>query len=322
MNATFRLRRYYRNVGLVCLGFYAGIAVFSSLATLFAFPGESRLYAFLFFSSFWLIMAGISVWVLLAYWRYSLAVRDRHLVEKGVIFNQEIQFSEITEVRWRSTPEGGAIVLKTARSQVKLRFHNFEQAQRLSLIRFFRNKLPHAIQQDWPLFCYKVALPIREAPRDREPSEDEARFTRRRLDWYFLPAVIVAAVMGFLFWWTLGLSRLLAAPVFVAALWWTLRTMTPRQGIVAKRLARSEDRRTVAALLLGLVLLFPLLFLARLLENQYPAAGITAMLLLSLALFLLVFRETARNDRRRQEQALQAAPAATEEWDRQEATAS
>lgn len=318
MNETWGLRSHYRNVGLACLVFYTGMVVFSVLEALWAVPAESRVYTLLFLPAFWLVMVGLSVWTLLAYKRYALTIRDHHLVEKGVFSSREIPFSEVVELQWRVTPQGGRIVLKTANRQVRLRLDGFEQAQRLALIRFLRNKLPLAIQQDWPLFCYKIALPLREAPFEREPRDDETRITRRHWNRYFLPTVIVAAAMSVFFWWTLGLSRLLAAPMGVAALWWAIRVMTPRQGVIAKRLAHSEDRRIVAALLLGLILLFPLILLARLLETWHPAAGITLMLLGALPLFFLVIRETAQSERRRQEQARQAVPEAVTEWERQE----
>ena len=94
------------------------------------------------------------------------------------------------------------------------------------------------VQEDWALFCSKIALPLRDwdtlAHGDPEP--DSVRITRRRWNWYFVPAILLSVVIGAVADWTFQQPRMLIAPLMPIFLWILLRIGTPRQGLVVKRM--------------------------------------------------------------------------------------
>lgn len=325
MHAVVRLHKGYLALGLISLLFFVGMGTCSSYFIYHEVPEDRRIYAVVFFLGFWGFMACLSLWVLIACWRESLTMHDEQIVQKGILSTKEFKLNDFTEAHWRAIPVGGSIVLKAATGKMKIYFHNFEREQSLSLIRYFRGKLPQSIQHGWPLFCYKVALPLRKAsaedePKaDREPNEDETRIPRQRWDWYFLPGVVAAAGIGVYLWRTLGTPQSLLAPLPLVLLWSLLRWATPKRGMIAKNpSACPEERRGMTMILGAFVLMYPLMFLGKFLERRHPTLSWIVVLPLA-AMLPFAIREAYRKDRRQKERDLQAAPADAEEWERTEA---
>jgi hypothetical protein len=61
--------------------------------------------------------------------------------------------------------------------------------------------------------------------------------TRRRWDWYFLPAAAVAAIVGATVCWTTGEVRLLTGPLPLLAVWLCIRVRTPAGGMQTRRVS-------------------------------------------------------------------------------------
>lgn len=240
MERTFRLAKRHRNLGVVCLIFFVLIGVASAYGMWSAAPQERRivaLYAVAFVAVFWGVFASLACWLLLAYWREELKISDRQVIQQGVIGRKELDLDNITAARWRIVPRpGGSLVLRTLTERMTIYFDNFEPQERLWLIRFFRNGTP--MREDWAVFCSKIALPMRD--RDTlahgDPGPDSVRITRRRWDCYFVPAILLSAVIGAIAYWKFQQPRMLVAPLMPALLWLFLRAMTPGQGLVSKRI--------------------------------------------------------------------------------------
>lgn len=315
---VFRLRKRYRNIGVVCLLFFVLVGTASAYGFWSEVPPNRRIYAIYFvvlLLSFWGFWAGLSLWVLLAYWRESLKIRNGQMIQQGVIGKKRIGLADITNVRW-SIGKSGRITLRTLTEKLRIYLDNFESTERLWLIRFLRNSLPEAVQQDWELFCYKIAIPLREhgVQGNRPPGPDEVLFTRSRLDWYFIPAILLSAVIGSVYYWKLQQPRMLVAPLMPALPWVILRFGTPRQGLVSKRIsAEPGQTRFLLFLLWWLGIAIAGFLLLRLWNPPMPHALVLGIIGSILWFGGLLFRvhPVARERRQRDRE---AAKVAIQQW--------
>jgi len=191
---VFRLRKGYRNIGLVCLPFFVLAGVASAYGIWSEVPPHRPVNAICFVicsMCVWAFMAGLSLWVLLAYWRERLKITGGQVIHHGVIGKKEIDLADVTDVRW-GIVKTGRITLRTLTEKLKIDLDNFEATDRLRLIRFVRDRLPDTVQQEWDMFCYKIAIPLRDRyiRGNRPPGPDEVSLTRRRWDWYFIPTIL------------------------------------------------------------------------------------------------------------------------------------
>ena len=147
----------------------AGCCRFPALGFGPSHPKKQRtraLFAALLFAAFWLLLASLACWLLLAYCREELKISDRHVTQQGVIGRREFDLHSIAGARWRIVPRpGGSLVLRSLTEKMTIYFGNFEPLEGLWLIRSFRNGLPMPVQEDWALFCSKIALPLRDQTR-------------------------------------------------------------------------------------------------------------------------------------------------------------
>jgi hypothetical protein len=248
--AVFFVRRGYFTLGLTCLIGFVVVGIASAYGMWIDAAPDRRLWGVLFFSSFWGVMASLSAWTLLAYWRESLTISNGSVTQQGVIREREIQLEDVNAAEWRLV-KGGGLKLRTSSETVSINLDNFEPGERLWLIRHFRDSLPDGVQVNWPLFCHRIAVPLRDRDVRRPCGPDDVVLTRRRWDWYFIPFVLVATVFGIVAWLKLGLPRMLAAPLLPIPLWLLLRLKTPKEGIKTKRMTRESDQGR-AALTAGL----------------------------------------------------------------------
>jgi hypothetical protein len=174
--------------------------------------------------------------------RYELRIEGNRVAQRGLIRQTSIALTPTTEAEWRwPRPR---IVLRTANEQLKIDLTNFDRADKLSLIRFFRNKIPADRQRNWDGFASKVAIRLRDQieRRDRPLAPGEFLYTRRQWDRFFLllipilvPAFAVAAI--FVFRETGNLDKILFAPAGPLVLWLVIRFSIPPQGERTKRIS-------------------------------------------------------------------------------------
>ncbi len=315
---VFRLRKGYRNLGIVCLLFFVFTGVASAWGIWSEVPPNRRvhaLYLLIFSLSVWGFMAGLSLWVLVAYYRESLTIRDGHVIQQGVIGKKEIDLADITDVHW-IVIKRGKITLRTVMEKLKIYLDNFEPTERLWLIRRVRTGLPETIQRDWDLFCYKIAIPLRDRGvlANRPPGPDEVTLTRRRWDWYFFPFTVLCAAIGIVYCRQLPQPRILAVPLIAALLWIVLRFNTPRQGFVLKRIGAEPGQTRFLLFCLwwfGIAIAgFVLLELCKLPMPQ----ALTLQIIGSIAWFGGFLFRAHRFDRQRQQRDREAAKVAVQQW--------
>ncbi len=242
MARAFHLRKSYRNEGVVCLVFFLLIGVVSSGAWLMIAPPGRRMIALcpaVFFALFWGFWVCLSCWILLAYRLGQLRVGNRQVIQKGVIGRKEIDLASIAVVRWRIFQTGGSISLRTLTKRLTIHLDKFERDERLWLIRYFHNKLPEAVEENWSLFCSKVAISLRDQVVQHNGCHDPGKvvLTRRRWDWYLVPVILLSAIYGVVACWQFQHPRMLMAPLMPTLFWLYLRCSTPRKGLAGKRIS-------------------------------------------------------------------------------------
>jgi hypothetical protein len=316
---VFRVRKYYRNVGIVCLFFFAAVGIASVWAILEGVPPERRPFAVwfaLFLALFWSCWTGLSLWLLLAYCRESLELADGQVVTQGVFRRKQLLLDSVTDARWKHM-KSGAIRLRTMTERLTINFDNFEPTERLWLIYVLRSRLPATVQRNWERFCLKVAIPLRDrdAPGNRLPGPDQVTLPRSRWDWYFIPAILLSAVIGSVAYWKYDQPRVLVAPLMPTLLWLLLRFGTPRQGLVVKRMgAAPGERRFLFFLLSWFCVAVVGMLLYQFFRPPMPyaaAVGVTGWIVWFGG---LLFRAT-QFDRQRQQADLEGPRIATQQWD-------
>jgi hypothetical protein len=226
MNEHFRIRESYRNIAIAGLLLSVGMLAVS----VYGAVKEDN-------ASLWVVavgwgpFVGLAVWILLAYWRESLQLDERTLVQHGIRRVRLVDWCDLLELQWRP----GTIVLRSASEKITVHLDNFQPEQQIRLIRLLRRCVAVSIQRDWDLFCYEVAVPLLERAVDRPLGEDEVLRTRWHYDRLFLPFIVFVAAMGVMLAGFLQEVRWLFAAVPFAGLWLLLRTSIPPEGRAVKR---------------------------------------------------------------------------------------
>jgi hypothetical protein len=321
MERVIRPKEQSRNLAIGCLISFLLIGIASTFGMWFSALPERRFLAAAFMVVFWGFWVLLSCWVLLAYWREELRIKDGRITQRSVIGLKEIDLRSLTAVRWRIMPQGGSLVLTTATKKLKICLDNFEPEERIWLTRYIRNGVSTDLQDGWALFCHKIAVPLRDKrkPSHADPGTGNVRITRKKWDWYFVPAVVLFAVLGVVQYWYLEQPRMLAQPVAVVGLWLLVRFMTPREGLVAERITSRPETVGylifmawwLAAVVIGIVLF-------EIWSPPMPAAAIiggTALILW----YAILFWRCYQFDRVRRKRDEEVAIASIRKWDEGEA---
>lgn len=245
MDETFRLRRYYRNMGLGFLPFFLAMGGLGLYALRIEPVPPHPVAAACFALSFPLFMVGGSIWMIAAYWRARWTFRDGRVTARDVFHEKTIDLAEVTSARWQWGMEWGAVRLRTESDRLTLTFGSFERVERERIVRHLRETLPPEVQVDWNLYAYKVK-PF-EPPKSpkTKPGPDEILIRRDRYDRNFVPFMALASLLGAVFWRVSGEWRpALGFPVVTLAGLMLLRFSTPAEGMVAKKPSfKSDDAR-------------------------------------------------------------------------------
>jgi hypothetical protein len=180
MNATFRTRKVYWIVAIARLlvwVYIIGWAVYDEVLR------GWNIYAFCFLVALLGFGAGRVVLMLLAYLGESLAIKDATIIQTGIIRSRRLDFSEITDVHWRTRPTGGSVVLRSASQRIKVDLDNFGPKQGRRLIRLLRLSLSPSIQSGWERFCLRIALPLSQSTGHARITDDEAMAPLAAEEW-------------------------------------------------------------------------------------------------------------------------------------------
>ena len=325
MTDVFRNTKSHRNGGIVCLAFFLLMAGFGAFFAS-TVPPDRRLFAYCFFVGGFGVFVILSLWMILAYYRQRLEVRGEAITHRGVLSTRQCELFEVVRLEWKVLPT--RIVLHLSASRVKIELGNFAQERQLTLIRYFRSSLPEPIQDHWPEFCLKVALPLRDGKKeespDRELKEGEVRVTRRRRDLLFLPGLLLVTPVAIYSAWRFNNPLALLAPVFLLLLWLWIRYATPKEGMIERvsgLAADAEEKRVgrwmlswcVAALASGVLLVI--------FQDRLPHSTLVAVFiyLFWFPVFMFLVFKLDRLRKAREKRTTEAeAPAAMEQWERGE----
>ncbi len=250
MDATFRMRRWYRNLGVaVGLEFLAlgALGVYEALTE----PSvKHRAVAAAMSGGIALVMPGLLLWMLVSYRRHELTVRGDRVTLRGIMQRREIDLREVTEARWLTRPVGGSLVLRSGSTRIPIHFANYESEESARIIHHLRSMLSPVVQSGWNLFAYKVASPEGRSVR-RKPGPNEFLIRRDRWDRYLVAFLPVTGLIGIIGWWSTGELGFLFAPSIPPLLGWALmRSSTPADGMFVPRLLTPDTSGFLGFLLL------------------------------------------------------------------------
>ncbi|WP_298864515.1 hypothetical protein [uncultured Gimesia sp.] len=239
---VFRERKYYRNLGIIGLIFYTSISIGAAYAMWDKVLALNNFFDIAFACFMFSFFPGINLWILLAYKYESLTIQNESVIQQGVIFRKEIDLSSVKQARWNLV-QGGGITLKSLTEKISIYFENFEREERLWLIQYFQSHLPESIQQNWDLFCLKIAIPLRDPQPKvfRDPGPDEILITRKRYDRFGIPLSILSIICTALAAWYFRFPRYLGVSVIPIGFWLLLRYSIPKRGMVGRRISADRD---------------------------------------------------------------------------------
>lgn len=170
---TYRLRPYFRNVGIVCTAFFLCAWVGSVLAAYFNTDGSFArpALAVAFFTVGWGGFTLLGVWLILAYAKDRLFLNHTTIRHVGVLSSTSIPLDTVQELKWRLFPQGGSCVLISLGAKVKIAFGNYTEAERTDLIMYLRGRICEECQTDWDTFYDRVLVHSPERVRQQRSAK-------------------------------------------------------------------------------------------------------------------------------------------------------
>jgi len=184
-------------------------------------------------------MTLLSACLVAAFYREQITIAGTEISIQSVFGRRQLDASQIEQIDWRPLPAGGRIVLRSPARQTKLELGNFSVLDRLRLIRRCRALVPPEMQNGWPTFCHKIALPLRDQrlfPKSLDPAVLAARgemlITRRRYDRVAQLVLPIVSIVSVAVWWITGSPILFVYLGFLAFVWVLVRYLVRREGYV------------------------------------------------------------------------------------------
>ncbi|QDU04100.1 hypothetical protein V6x_38250 [Gimesia chilikensis] len=238
---VIRPPKTFRTEGITNLIFFSVIFSGFGYAMWLSAPPDRGVYAWLLAGVFWLLMAFISIWSILI-WKYvAVTFHQGYLSLRSIYSRRELKLSEIKVVHW-SLFSHGQIKVKNDTTSGRINLYYFSNKDRLWLIQYFRDRYPHQIQENWPLFCLKIALPLRNKLSDKpcKPHPDDVLHTRQDWDRLLVRMTLIAAIIGILSAWYFSRPGFLLFPLVSIACWF-FRFSTPREGEYVPSVSADRD---------------------------------------------------------------------------------
>ncbi len=256
MHETFRIKKLARNVILLCLLFFIAMGVFSAFVFSDRKVPHPWIGAFVI-GCFWSCCAVACFWYLLVCWKSRLIVEGDRVTKIGVIGTKDLVLGDVVEVRWRTWPQGGSLVLKSFGTRMTIDFNEYTTDQRDRLVRHFRDRLGRSSQVGWELFAFRITS---GETKERVPEEGDVVVTRRRWDRLFLWMIPLFLATGALLAWQSGHWGMIVIPFVPLTLLWTVsRITTPARGLIAPRLSKEEWPPGILRMWVGIVLFLPIM---------------------------------------------------------------
>lgn len=280
MNEVFRLQKSHRNLAIVGLFFFSGMMAMS----VYLAATEGNVLLGIVFGGFWSFWIGLSVWLLLAYYRESLTIQDGTVVQRGVLHTKSMKLSELVDVQWKSVR---AVVLRSRSGKATIHLDNFTPEQRLEIIRWLHGATPLSIQRGWDRFCYVIAMPLLQR-LENYPIQGHGliRWHIDRIFILMIPLVIGTETAAA--WYLRNLSYLFIVPVPFLLLWLVLRAGIPAKGTVMPERKRLDKRFLLELAIWGAVgIVGAMLFDSYRHDLPYPLLWVLVGVLLWFAVLLI-----------------------------------
>ncbi len=149
MKAVFTPRRMYLRLGLFSFCLCLTALVASVLGMYVDCPPDRRLFGILFLGVGYGFMAALGGWMVLAYFRETVAVDGEEVRVTYVLGRRSFRIGEVTRARWRKSPRSARLQLLSPEGKVVLWLDNFRADRRVRLIHFLRERLSPGIQEGW-----------------------------------------------------------------------------------------------------------------------------------------------------------------------------
>jgi len=130
------------------------IGVTSTIVAYFNIDGSfARPYlAAMIFGVFWSPFTALAVWVIAAYFREGLILAPSSIIQHGIFRSRTLEVGEVLQIKWRTWPVGGTIIVRTHAEKIKIYLDNFTKDERDAVVLFFREKFADDVQENWSRF--------------------------------------------------------------------------------------------------------------------------------------------------------------------------
>lgn len=192
------------------------------------------------------IMVLMSIYIWAAYYVERLTINGTMLSIRSMLQNRQFDVSELACLKWRVYPIGGSIKFSVLGSTARLDLYGYDKEVRLQIIRALRELVPPRIQEGWPMFCHKVALPLKDGKPSTsrvDPTADYFTITRSRYDRMFKFGFPISVVLAIAVGMLSGLWQFAMLPVLVIAAWLLLRFNVPTEGRAEPRMSSTPQGR-------------------------------------------------------------------------------
>ena len=260
MTRVFRLRRWVRDLGIFGAIFFSAATIGCSLLPLLAdpaardYPGARSAAVIAGMGA--AVFGGallISIYTLVAYRVERLEIDATAVHLRSVFQNRQFEIHEVEKLIWKNPPASGRIIFRLTDSKnLRLDLVGFGSEDRLAIIRRLRTLVPEKLQDGWPRFCTRVALPLRDriehgtGASSAEIRSPATHFlaTRRRWDRFFAIVIVISLSGAAVFWGITGLPHLFGFLPTELVLWLVMRFLVPKEGSWEQKisLANSEHR--------------------------------------------------------------------------------
>jgi len=269
-----------------------------------------------------MLLMSIYYWV--AYYVERFTIQETMLSIRSMFQDRQFDVSEIESLTWKVFPRGGSIRFQVLGSKARLYLQGYEKHNRLQIIRTLRNLVPPEVQAGWPMFCHKVALPLRDGkpspiPIERliDPAAEIITITRSRYDRMLMFGFPLSVVLATGFWAFLNVWQFAVLPLLVIAAWLLFRFHIPQEG-------RKETRLTSTSQGKGQLIGFSGVIIAQLLMIGLALLGVEksiacwAAVIVLLVTFPPAIYFLHQSDKQRKNEEKQGAESAPTVWQQKE----
>jgi hypothetical protein len=169
MDETFRLKKSLKYMGMAFSAAYLAVVVACASPFFLKDPakhGFQGKHAVAIAVGMGLVVFGpmllMSLYIWVAYYVERFAIKGTMLWVRSIFQDRQFDISELQRLKWRAPSRDGSIQFHVLGSKTRLDLHGFAADDRLKIIRALRERVPLEVQEGWPHFCQKVALPLRD----------------------------------------------------------------------------------------------------------------------------------------------------------------